>query len=1821
MVSNILQAQVQLPTPSEQGAKPDKVLNVRQIPGSASIKAAEPQTGAIPSARSLDVPPTRICGTQESEKTRGLVRAGQVEASQDFENWLDESARKATATRSARTAGAVVYSLPIVVHVIYSSEIENISEAQVQSQIDVLNQDYRRRNPDRSLTPNNFSVQSADIELEFCLAKVSPDGKPSVGIDRISIPGSPFSESYINEVIKPSTIWDPNRYMNIWVCHINKNMLGFAQFPVSDRLAGIPVSTNAAQTDGVAISCYAFGLGGITAAPFNQGRTTTHEVGHWLGLRHIWGDGACEADDFCDDTPMTGGPFFACPPPSVLACDGGPAMATNFMDYADDGCMNLFTQDQKIRIRTVLENSPRRRELLESDVCQRALPPPQPEFVADIATGCSPFTVNFKATNVPAGATLVWSFPGGRPATSADPEPKVAYRTAGVFPVSLRYYAPGGNPSNTKENFITVVDKGLALPFDANLSGRGLPSGFSSRQGAFTWSETPATDAFGGTGTSLMAQPANGFGPAWLISPLLDLTTASELILQFDLAYGYNGTFPSDSLGIFVATDCSPEFHNIYFKGGNQLSTARTSPEAPFLPTPSQWRTEKIDLRSFQGNQRAQIAFLYYGAGSNVFIDNIRMGNNPPIAPNARFRTPQEQICAGSTIQFQDQSEHRPAKWLWSFPGGIPASDTTANPVVRYPTPGIYDVSLTVVNEAGQSTLTRNELLLVQAGPDMKLEASRTDLCLGEETTLRVTGLDEIQWSLNGTPMAFTDSVLKVSPRSDAIYEVTGSAGQACKAQAQITIRVRQGRDLAIVPLQPTICRGDSIALTAVGADNYLWNPRDGLTIAQGGYTVARPLKTTTYTVIGTRSSGCTLTQTVTVTVSDAPPITVSPAQPVVCAGENLALSVQGASSYEWMPSPSINTTRGGEVWVNPKTTTSYELIATSAEGCKTYRKVEVRVNPLPTLSLKLFPDEPCKGTLVEMLASGAKRYSWLANDPIEASFTGTAKLEAQQSTTIRVIGENEFGCRDTVKADLYVKPGPAVSISNLHPTVCPGQSTQLVATGASLFRWVRNPDITSVIGNIVEVRPTTRGTYRVYGQDEEGCETFAETQVNVMQAGLPVPEFRMSAQEVCTGREIDIQDLTQNATDYYWEFPGAEPAFSRDPSPKIKYNTPGVYDILLTVRNCNGEKRLQRQGWVVVRAGGKITLNTSDVTVCRDEPFRLVATGGESYEWSPAIGLSNTKGATVTATPPKRTTYTVTGTDRDGCLATASVTLGVTGNGRQLALLPFNPVICEGSNVILQAKGAATYNWFPQRGLSAYAGSEVIAFPDETTTYTVESVDFDGCIFRDTIRVIVEKSLPLTISPASVTICEGEALSLSVAGEGFFNWTIPGTSLNVAGSQYIATPKTTTTYQVNGLRGNGCPVTGTATVTVIPKPELVVKAQSEKVCPGEGVLLTATSNMPITWSPGLGLDKTSGNLVTASPAKTTTFVASTGAGNCIVNQTVTLEVISPKALEVTPALSRICPGAKVELSASGAVSYSWKNTEGLSNVSGNKVVARPGVTTRYEVFGKDAQGCEVSGFASVVVESQHFAAITASRAVACKGKPMELVASGGARYQWIGPDNHPLPNQGTNLIVDNEAAGAYRMVATNDLGCADTAAVKVEFRDLKPLFSASPEYLDLALAPGVVGFRDLTEKATSWQWDFEDGSQSRESSPTHVFYQPGTYQITLRVSDGVCEQEVEKTIQVINSSNLAELEAANGIAVNDLNQDGTVGFSIDSDHPMHLLMSLKDQAGKTLLDGVLRIPKGGYTQQLNLKDFESGSYTLNFSDGKQLVAYPLMLP
>jgi PKD repeat protein len=653
-----------------------------------------------------------------------------IESQDAFENWMSVRIKSYKSTPQKNG----VHTIPVVFHIIHNNapigHSENPSNAIVQAQLQQINHDFRR-----TLGTSGYSNNpvAADTEIEFCLALVDPSGNllAEPGINRINriqrgwteppygdCVNDRFNPSYIETTIKPESQWDPTKYLNIWVINMSCNVLGYAQFPSSSGLFGIGSNGGLATTDGVVIRPITMGSSQLPnpgSANYGMGRTLTHELGHFFGLRHIWGDSPC-GNDFCDDTPQQIGPARGCP--ISTTCDGIRDQVENYMDYSGDQCVNLFTRDQKNRMQTVLANSPRRSSLINSTVCGNTSGILTANFYGTPYTISTGQSVNFYSVSSGNPVTYQWSFPGGNPSSSTLKNPTVSYTQAGNYPVTLTIRnAAGTSNTQTKNGYITVSTSSSALTCTSGLNSFPYLEGFETPQTLWTQS---ASDDFdwerisGGT-------PSSGTGPtrayegsfymyieastpnypnktAILNSPCLNFTGVTNGFISFNYhLYSTDNPAIMGSLKLESSTD-GDNWQVIW--------------EIQGTTTDTDWKNALVDLSKFNGVNGFFLRFHAKTGTSwknDMGLDNIRIGQNLTAAnhpPSSSFTGTPTTLNPGSTVAFSVSSptSSPTTTYTWTFDGGLPQTATGTNPVVTYNQSGQYNVRLIASNSHGKDT-------------------------------------------------------------------------------------------------------------------------------------------------------------------------------------------------------------------------------------------------------------------------------------------------------------------------------------------------------------------------------------------------------------------------------------------------------------------------------------------------------------------------------------------------------------------------------------------------------------------------------------------------------------------------------------------------------------------------------------------------------------------------------------------------------------------------------------------------------------------------------------------------------------------------------------------------------------------------------------------------------------------------------------------------------------------------------------------------------------------------------------------------------------
>ena len=608
------------------------------------------------------IPAHRTCGTMENLKREIAADPSRGERLHQIERDIDEWIKT---HQDYLNSGKAVITIPVVVHVVYNTAAQNITDAQINSEIDVLNHDYRNTNADGSSTPSVFQSLRADCEVEFCLATVDPSGGTTTGITRTQTSSTSFSntDNYVKYTAHGGIdAWNRDKYLNIWVCNLGGGLLGYAQFP------GGP-----AATDGVVILCSAFGNTGTAASPYDKGRSATHEIGHWLDLYHIWGDdgGACTGTDQVTDTPNSADCYYGCPSFPQNSCSTS-NMFMNYMDYVDDACMFLFTTGQKARIVAALNGT--RSSLLTSNGCQASGAAPVADFVANATTIPVGGSVNFTDLSTNNPTSWSWSFTGGAPATSTIKNPTgIVYNTAGTYTVSLTATNSFGSDTETKTAYITV-DTGSVAPvadFIANVTtiptggsvnftdlSANLPTGWS-------WAFSGGTPA-----TSTVQNPSNViYNTAGTYDVSLTATNNAGTNTKTKTAYitvvnggvaptaDFSGSPTTIPVGGTVNfTDLSSNFPtswNWSFMGGTPANSTSQNPSGITYNTAGNYTVTLTVSNAFGTDSETKNAYIYVTNGSLGLCDTL---NYPLNGSPALYQSPAGHYATG-TNEYRDKAK------------------------------------------------------------------------------------------------------------------------------------------------------------------------------------------------------------------------------------------------------------------------------------------------------------------------------------------------------------------------------------------------------------------------------------------------------------------------------------------------------------------------------------------------------------------------------------------------------------------------------------------------------------------------------------------------------------------------------------------------------------------------------------------------------------------------------------------------------------------------------------------------------------------------------------------------------------------------------------------------------------------------------------------------------------------------------------------------------------------------------------------------------------------------------------------------------------
>lgn len=1254
------------------------------------------------------VPPQRTCGTQLPPP--------------EYEEWFSQKVAEYVANQQFNRTEAINYTIPVIIHIIHSGTAvgsgPNISMAQAQSQIPILNADYAGTNADISSVPSVFnSVKAGNTGIQFCLAKVDPSGNilSEYGIERINRVSRGWSDpnnmssnalqSYFDQTIKPATIWDPTKYLNVWVTAADASgLLGYASFPAGSGLTGLS-GVETATTSGVVINYTAWGNIGSAASPYNLGRTATHEIGHWLGLRHVWGDGTC-ATDYCGDTPAAQTANYGCKshPYNTGGCSGNTTgeMFMNYMDYSDDACMYMFTLNQSTRMQTAMANGTYRIGLNSSGKCNTpyALDIGVTAITNPVAgssscnTSVTPIiTLSNSGSSTVTSATITYSYDGGTASTyswsgnlasgattsitlPASPSLSVATHTF-TASSSLPNGSADQNTSNDAStvSFTIATPTLTALPFSQGFqSTTFVPTGWTlnNSNGDGTWTRTTTA---GGFGTSSASARMDNYSPNTtnagtideLLTPTFGLVGYSSATLTFDVAHARYNSTNIDSLIVLCSTDCGVTWTRLYNKGGSGLATAPDKSNAIFVPTSSQWRTETIDLTPYVGQSNIKFAFRSRaGWGQTVYLDNI---NLTAITASVQAGVSITQtsgtnpICAGSSATFTASATNggsAPA-YQWKV-NGVNVATGASFTTTTLASGDVVSCVLTS-NLAGvtNNPATSNSITMtVNPVPGTPVVNSNSPLCSGNTLNLTTATVAGATYAWSG-PNSYTSTSQNPTRSSSTTamsgtYNLTITANGCTSAAGSATVTINQTPGTPTPTGNSPVCSGNAINLStnAVSNATYAWSGPSSFSSSSQNPSINNSTSAMSGTYsLTTTVNGCTSQAgTISIAVNNAPATPSASSNSPLCAGATLNLSTATVSNatYAWTGPNGFTSTQQNPSLSNATTAMSgtYSLIVTT-NGCSSLA-----------------------GTVAVTVNSSATTPNASSNSPVCSG--GTLNLST------------------TVTGATYAWTGPNGYTS-----------TQ------------QNPSITNLTS-------ANAGTYTLTVSSGNCTSQPASISV-VVNSALATPTITTNS-PVCVGNTINLSTPAISNASYAWTGPNGFTSTQQNPSiTNAGTANAGTYSVVITSGNCSSPAASSAViALPSVVPGIIISSNPANTTICPGDAISFnanVSNGGTSpsYSWL----VNNT--LQIGANSATFSGSTFIGGETIQCQVVSSTTCANPSNASSNILTivvdgVVTPVISANGNDLVSSP-ASGYQWFLNGVIISGATSQTYT-PTAVGNYTV---------------------------------------------------------------------------------------------------------------------------------------------------------------------------------------------------------------------------------------------------------------------------------------------------------------------------------------------------------------------------------------------------------------------------------------------------------------------------------------------------------------------
>lgn len=948
---------------------------------------------------------------------------------------------------------------------------------------------------------------------------------------------------------------------------------------------------------------------------------------------------------------------------------------------------------------------------------------------------------------------------------------------------------------------------------------------------------------------------------------------------------------------------------------------------------------------------------------------------------------------------------------------------------------------------------------------------SGTLSCVSPTTGLAVsTTVNPVTYAWTGPGIAGPASTASVTVNAPGTYSCIITTAACPPEQITLTITVQSNITPVLAALTPSgnsCMKGSSMSTLTVA--HYLSNDLISWT-GPGIGTVTGPdflyVNTPgTYSVTVTNAAnGCTASDVIT--IHPVPSVTLALSSSSVCqynyngSPGTITLTPSGGTSYTLFTSANFSTTTpNGTLMVcyplpGTQSSMATAILIGSNGFCSDTGSVTFGILANPTITLSSASESICPGESRTLTVAGASSYTW-GSAPGLSSYTGNSVSASPTASAVYTVSGESSGClSQTQSVTITVRPLPSLSVSPGSSTICLGSQLTLAVNGlADSFTWTPSAGIlTSPNGSLINVSPVTTVTYTVTGS-LNSCTSAASGVVEVQAP--PVLSVTLNSSTLCASpynNSPNTITFTASGAASYTLLAGnglsvpvpSGPVMKAVPSATVNQ----VTVITTTLIGQLGVCTVNTTKTVAVIPNPVLSISPPTASSCPGASRGFVASGASSYTWLPMPHYTLTSNNSIIARPVFTSFYSVIGSD-NGCSSDIRNAVFIVLPVPEVSVALTTNTVCAGSSVTLSAKGnASAYDWYPPFSLSGATGSNVIATPAGTQSYSVKGT-LNTCTNQAVVTVSVIEIPVVSASVLQPTICSNASTQLEASGADSFIWS-PAFNLNSAsGTKVIASPAENTTYTVQGYNGV-CTGSTTVNVQTVKWPNMDIIATDNEICAGSSIPISVTGAQNYTWVPVSGLIPTGSNTtIIAAPMTSTTYTViganSSGTVSCYQQISYQVNVSSLVNPKISPDVI-LCEGERTTLAASGGNTFSWTPSYGLNHTSGSRVVANPRSTTIYTVDISYNSFCGRTTTVMVTVYPKP--SVFAGRdTVYNLGDPVFIEATGSGTLSWSGGEGIVCPACAYTQVYPTQNR-CYMAEAVNDAGCRATDEICIELTE-----------------------------------------------------------------------------------------------------------------------------------------------------------------------------